>query len=493
MRIEFAKKRHDTRGNTFFREFVKKIETNDREIMREIAGEKRYDDTFTPVVYDRRIQLKVMNEIPDYDMVNSDIIIDRDDPLIQLCAALARYKTTNQFALNLSTKFVTYDDEQGRFDTLRRCKALYDRLSERLDIASTKFGYTTIYKTDYTYILKEIRTSLKLMVKNISFAIEAEGAEISNKNLFFLTVAFINNVYRAYEGFRRLVVPEFVFGLLKGNVEELNFYRFNREIAEREQHEEILELKNVEKDASPKMVTRKTFVNKEIDLSLNNGVYNGMLFAELCDRGIIRQGSNKLLYRTKSEKDIITELKEAKIELANGKNTAKIGVNRIQAICKEHKVHTMRDLKKAQTEKSFFLTNVETQGANYFTAAQHNFKLRGDSKEVLNDVNSGIADLVSRLSEEPGKGHYKNYFRACFYNSVDESVAAELNTLNNQIIREVHENYRNGRGSNDIADNVRYRKLEDRLLQYGLSESELIGLNEPLVDETEEYDYEKIA
>jgi hypothetical protein len=323
------------------------------------------------------------------------------------------------------------------------------------------------------------------MVKNISFAIEAEGAEISNKNLFFLTVAFINNVYRAYEGFRRLVVPEFVFGLLKGEVEELNFYRYNKIVDEKERREKISELKNVEGEPTPKMVTRKTFVNKEIDLSLNNGVFNGMLFAELCDRGIIKQGSNMLLYRTKSEKEIIAELKEAKIELANGKNTAKIGVNRIQTICKEHHVHTMREMKKALSVKGFFLTEVN-QGVNYFTAAQHNFKLRGDSEEVLENVNSGIADLVTKLSEEPGKSHFKNYFRACFYQNVDESVTQELNDLNNQIIRDVHENYRNGRPNNDRFDDLRYRNLEEQLIKYGISESELIGLNDPLTEETYE-------
>ena len=487
MLIEFAKKIHQRKANPFFSDFVKRIETNDRDVFKEFEKEKRYEDTFTPVVYDRKIQLRVMNEIPDYDMVNSDIIIDRDDPLIRLCSALARYKTTNQFSLNLSTEFVAYDDEQGRFDTLRRCKALYDRLNERLESHSSKFGYTKSYHTDYSYILGEIRSALRLMVRNISYAIDAEGGELSNKNLFFLVVTFINNVYRAHEGFRRLVVPEFVFGLLKGNVEELNFHRYTKETAYREAQEKILELKNVEKVSVPKMVTRKTFVNKEIDLSLNNGVFNGMLMAELCDNGIIMQGSDKNLYRTDTEKNIVLKLKEMKLDLANGKNTAKIGVNRIQTIFKEHHVHTLRELKAAKKDSKFFLMPVSSIDSDYFVAAQRNFKLNTDSSEVLENVNDGIIDLVQRLSTEPGKYHFKNYFRACFYQNVDKLAALELNEYNNQIISEVHENYRMGRENNDFADTLRYQHLEEELLNYGLSENALIGLNEPLEDYTEEY------
>ena len=485
MLIEFAKKIHERKVNPVFSDFVKRIESNDREIFRNLCTEKRFEDTFTPIVYDRRVQLRVMNEIPDYDIVNSDIIIDRDDPLVRLSAVLARYKTTNQFALNLSTEFVTYDDEQGRFDTLRRCKALYDRLMERLESCASTFGYTKSYHGDYSYILGEIRTALKAMVKNISYAIETEGGELSNRNLFFLVVTFINNMYRAHEGFRRLVVPEFVFGLLKGNVEELNFFRYHKDNEAKISEEKLLELKNVDK--VPKMVTRKTFVNKEIDKSLNNGVYNGMLFAELCDNGIIRQGSDKNLYRTETEKDIILKLKDMKLNLANGKNTAKIGINRIQTICKEYKVKTLRELKTAQKNPEFFLMNVTSYDSNYFVAAQRNFKLNSDSTEVLENVNDGIIDLVSKLSEEPGKYHFKNYFRACFYNNLNKISALRLNEYNNQIIEEVHENYRLGRKNNDFADTMRYKALENELVNYGLSETELIGLNDPVVDYSEEY------
>ena len=485
MHIEFAKKIHDRKSNPVFSDFVKKIENNDREMVRNLVSEKRFEDTFTPIVYDRRVQLRVMNEIPDYDMVNSDIIIDRDDPLVRLSVALARYKTTNQFTLNMSTEFVTYDDEQGRFDTLRRCKALYDRLMERLESCASVFGYTRAYKADYSYILGEIRTALKGMVKNVSYAIEVGGGELSNKNLFFLIVTFINNMYRAHEGFRRLVVPEFVFGLLKGNVDELNFYRYDRAREREDRNEKLLELKNVEK--APKMVTRKTFVNKEIDKSLTNGVYNGMLFAELCDNGIIKQGSDKNLYRTDTEKNIIAKLKEMKLDLANGKNTAKIGVNRIQAIFKEHSVKTFRELKTAKKDSSFFLMDVTSIDSDYFVAAQRNFKLNSDSAEVLENVNDGIINLVEKLSEEPGKRHFKNYFRACFYRNIDERSALELNEYNNQIIEEVHANYRLGRKNNDYADTMRYKALEDELITYGLSENKLIGLNAPEVDYSEEY------
>jgi len=488
MLIEFAKKIHDRKSNPVFSDFVKRIEMNDREMVRNLVSEKRFEDTFTPIVYDRRVQLRVMNEIPDYDMVNSDIIIDRDDPLVRLSVALARYKTTNQFALNMSTEFVTYDDEQGRFDTLRRCKALYDRLMERLESCASKFGYSKSYHADYSYILGEIRVALKHMIENISYAVETSGGELSNRNLFFLVVTFINNMYRAYEGFRRLVVPEFVFGLLKGNVEELNFYRYHKVNRKHDHEERILELKNVQKASVPKMVTRKTFVNKEIDRSLSNGVYNGMLFAELCDNGIIKQGSDKCLYRTDTEKNIILKLKDLKLDLANGKNTSKIGVNRIQTIFKEHKVKTLRELKNAKKDSGFFLMDVTSFDSDYFVAAQRNFKLNSDSSEILENVNDGIINLVQKLSEEPGKYHFKNYFRACFYRNLDERSALELNEYNNQIIEEVHENYRLGRKNNDFADSMRYKALEDELITYGLSENKLIGLNEPEVEDySEEY------
>jgi hypothetical protein len=419
--------------------------------------------------YDHNTIIEFMRAVPEFDIMNGTVNIDSENPLAKVSKALARFKNTNQFSLNLSTELVSYDDEQGRFDTLRRCKALFDRFFDT---------YTCVYDTadvrrkaeeDNNYIGGETQTALKGMIRNITFALYGENIPTINyKDLFFIIVCFINLTYANHETFRRYVLRILVVGLLDHNVENIHKYICKPHEFLALKEEEELYYGETEEVANLKMVTRKTFVNKEIDLALSNGAHNGLLLAELVDHELIKQGTDGVIYRATAEKNMVDILKSEDISLANGKTTGKLGVNRLQDLFKEFSIRPFREYReKLKSDKSFGGTAVTKFDGNYFVAAQRAHRRGMEPAEVLNNVNEGLKELLEKLSNEPGKRHFKDYFRACFYGDINKEDALKLNDLNNEIIADMH-NVKMASTWREGMD--RYIQLEQKLLGYGLEE-----------------------
>ena len=455
--------------NPLFEKLIERLESEQLDKDIEKSEDRCELSKSISMEYDSNTIIEFMRTVPEFDIMNGTVNIDSENPLAKVSKALARFKNTNQFSLNLSTELVSYDDEQGRFDTLRRCKALYDRFFETYINCYDSTETRRKAEADNNYVVEEVQKALKQMIRNISFALYGENvAAISDKDLFFITVCFINLTYANYESFRRYVLRIFVVGLLNNDVRNIHLYICKPHEFLALKEEEELYYGDTEEVANLKMITRKTFVNKEIDLALSNGAHNGLLLAELIDHDLIKQGTDGVIYRATAEKNMVDILKEEDISLANGKTTGKLGVNRLQDLFKEFSIKPFREYReKLKNDKSFGGTTVTKFDSNYFVAAQRAHKNGVSASEVLTYVNDGLKELLEKLSNEPGKRHFKDYFRACFYGDINKEDALKLNDLNNEIIADMYDVKSTSTWREGME---KYAKLEQKLLGYGLEE-----------------------